>query len=71
MVGGEDEAEAGDAEEDAEELGVVVADVEEEEGEDDDDGDGPEVDELGGEDGGLFGGGEGLLVMPGWWEKGQ
>lgn len=53
VVGAEDYAETADAEEDAEDLRVVVADLEEEEGDYYDDGDGPEVDELGAEDRGL------------------
>lgn len=51
VVGGDEDAHAADADEDAEDLGVVVADVQQEEGDDDDDDDGPEVDQLGGEHG--------------------
>jgi hypothetical protein len=44
VVGSEDDAEAADAAEYAEDLGPVVADLEEEEGDEDDDDDGEEVD---------------------------
>lgn len=47
VVGAEEDADAADADEDADDLGRVVADVEEDEGDEDDDYDGPEVDELG------------------------
>jgi hypothetical protein len=44
VVGSEDDAEAADAAEYTEDLGPVVADLEEEEGDEDDDNDGEEVD---------------------------
>jgi hypothetical protein len=44
VVGSEDDAEAADAAEYAEDLGPVIADLEEEEGDEDDDDDGEEVD---------------------------
>jgi len=44
LVRSENDAQTADAEQDAEDLRVVVADFEEEEGDDDDDYDGPEVD---------------------------
>ena len=53
MVGGEEDAHAADAEEDAGVLCKVVAYVEEDERDDDNNDDGPEVDQLGREDGGL------------------
>ncbi|KAI1921824.1 hypothetical protein LOZ12_005183 [Ophidiomyces ophidiicola] len=53
VVGAEQHAHAADADDDAQVLGPVVADAQEEEGERDDDDDGPEVDELGAEDGGV------------------
>lgn len=51
VVAAEEDADAADADEDADDLGRVVADVEEDGGDEDDHYDGPEVDELGGEDG--------------------
>lgn len=51
VVAAEEDADAADADEDAGDLGGVVADVEEDGGDEDDHYDGPEVDELGGEDG--------------------
>ncbi len=62
MIAGEQDAHAADADEDAEDLGGVVADVEKEEGDGDDKDDGPEVDELGGEDGGVAVGEDGEVV---------
>ena len=62
MIRGEQDTHATDADEDAEDLGGVVADVEEEEGDGDDEDDGPEVDELGGEDGGVAIGENGEVV---------
>ena len=47
VVGTEEDAHAADADEDADDLGGVVAHVEEDEGDEDDHYDGPEVDELG------------------------
>jgi hypothetical protein len=46
LVAAEDDAEPADAEQDAEDLRVVIAHFEEEEGDDYDDDDGPEVDQL-------------------------
>lgn len=51
LVGAEDYAYAADAEKDADDLGPVVAYFEEQEGDDDYDYNGPEVDELGAENG--------------------
>ena len=62
VIGGEQDAHAADADEYAEDLGWVVADVEEEEGDCDDEDDGPEVDELGGEDGGVAVGEDGEVI---------
>lgn len=53
VVGPEEDAHAADAEQDADDLQPVVAHLEEEEGDDDHDDNGPEVDELGGQDGGV------------------
>lgn len=53
LVGSENDAYAADAEKNTDDLGPVVADLEEKKGDYHDDYDGPEVDELGGEDGGL------------------
>lgn len=47
VVGAEEDADAADADEDADDLGGVVADVEEDGRDEDDHDDGPEVDELG------------------------
>lgn len=46
VVGAEEDAHAANADEDADDLGGMVADVEENEGDDDDHYDGPEIDEL-------------------------
>lgn len=46
VVGAEKHTHAADGDEDAQDLGPVVADAEEEKGDDHDDDDGPEVDEL-------------------------
>ena len=62
VITGEQDSHAADADEDAEDLGGVVADAEEEEGDGDDEDDGPEVDELGGEDGGVAVGEDGEVV---------
>lgn len=62
VVGGEEDAHAADADDDAEELGPVVADLQEEEGDGDDDDDGPEVDQLRREDGGVAVGEDGEVV---------
>ena len=62
VVGREQQAHAADADEDAEHLGPVIADLEEGEGEGDDDDDGPEVYELGGEDGRVAVGEDGEVV---------
>ena len=62
MVAGEQDTHTADTDEDAEDLGGVVTDVEEEEGNGDDEDDGPEVDELGGEDGGVAVGEDGEVV---------
>lgn len=51
VVAAEEDADSADADEDAGDLGDVVADLEDEEGEDDNNHDGPEIDELGGENG--------------------
>lgn len=51
MVGGDENAHSADTHEDTNDLGDVVADLEEEEGDDDYDGYRPEVDELGAEHG--------------------
>lgn len=51
VVAAEEDADAADADEDADDLGRVVADVEEDGGDEDDHYDGPEIDQLGGEDG--------------------
>ena len=48
VIGAEEDADATDADEDADDLGRVVANVEEDEGNQDDHYDGPEVDELSG-----------------------
>ena len=53
VVGGQEDAHAADADEDAGDLSGVVAHVEDGEGDDDDEDDGEEVDELGAEDGGV------------------
>ena len=53
VIGGKEDAHAADAEEDAGILCEVVAHVEEDERDDDNNDDGPEVDQLGREDGGL------------------
>ena len=53
VVGGEEDAHAADTEEDAGVLREVVAHVEEDERNDDNNDNGPEVDQLGREDGGL------------------
>ena len=47
MVGPKEDAHTTDADEDADDLGGVVADVEEDEGDEDDHYDRPEVDQLG------------------------
>ena len=57
VVAAEEDADAADADEDADDLRWVVAHVEEDGGDEDDHYDGPEVDQLGGEDGSV-----GLLV---------
>jgi hypothetical protein len=62
VIGAEENAHAADADEDAEDLGPVVADAEEEEGYRDDDNDGPEVNQLRGEDGGVAVGEDGEVV---------
>ena len=62
MVGAHENAKTADADEDADDLSGVVPHVEEEEGDDDDEDDGPEVDELGGEDGGVAVGEDGEVV---------
>ena len=62
VVGAKEDADATDGDEDAGELGGVVADVEEEGGDEDDDDDGPEVYELRGEDGGVAVGEDGEVV---------
>lgn len=62
MITGEQDTHAADADEDAEDLCGMVADVEEEKGDGDDEDDGPEVDELGGEDGGVAVGEDGEVV---------
>lgn len=46
VVGAKEDAHAADADEDADDLGGMVADVEENEGDEDDHYDGPEIDEL-------------------------
>ena len=51
VVRAEEDADAADADEDADDLGRVVADAEENRGDEDDHDDGPEVDKLSGEDG--------------------
>lgn len=53
MIRGKEDAHASNADEDAQNLGPVVADAQEEEGDGDHHDDGPEVDELRGEDGGV------------------
>jgi len=62
VVGGEQEAHAADADEDAGHLAEVVADAQGEEGDQHDDDDGPEVEELGAEDGGVAVGEHGEVV---------
>ena len=62
VVRGEQEAHAADADQDAGHLGDVVSDAQGEEGDEDDDDDGPEVDELGAEDGGVAVGEHGEVV---------
>lgn len=62
VVARQQDAQPADADQDAEHLGPVVADLEEEEGDDHDDDDGPEVDERGGEDGGVAVGQHGEVV---------
>ncbi len=62
VVAGKQDAHTADADEDAKELGGVVPDVEEEEGDGDNEDDGPEVDELGREDGGVAVGEDGEVV---------
>ena len=62
VVGGEEDAHARDANEDANDLGPVVADAEEKEGDGYDDDDRPEVDQLGGENGGVAVGEDGEVV---------
>ena len=52
-VAGEKQAHAAAADQDADDLGPVVAHAQEGEGQDDDGDDGPEVDQLGGDDGGV------------------
>lgn len=49
VVGGDEDADSADGDQNAHDLGDVVAHMEEEEGQDDHDGYGPEVDELGAE----------------------
>ena len=46
MIGAEEDADAADADEDADDLGGVIADTEEDGRDEDDHDDGPEVDEL-------------------------
>ena len=53
MVGCEEETHAAAADDDAYDLGPLVADVQEDEGDDYDADDGPEVEELGGEEVGV------------------
>ena len=62
MIGANENAKTADADKDSDDLSGVVADTEEEEGDDDDKDDGPEVDELGGEDGGVAVGEDGEVV---------
>ena len=62
MVARDEKTHATDTDEDPDELGRAVADLHEDEGDGDDDDDGPEVDELGGEDGGVAVGEDGEIV---------
>ena len=62
MVGANENSKTADADEDSDDLSGVVAHAQEEEGDDDDEDDGPEVDELGGEDGGVAVGEDGEVV---------
>ena len=62
MVTGDEQTRASDADKDAADLRPVVADLEEEKRNDNDDDDGPEVDELGGKDGGVAVGEDGEIV---------
>ena len=62
MVRGEQDAEAADADQDANDLGQVVAHAQEDGGDQHDEDDGPEVDELRGQDGGVAVGQHGEVV---------
>ena len=63
MIRGEQQAHAAAADQDARDLGPVIADLEQEEGDDHDDDNSPEIDQLGRENGGVAVGQDDKVVL--------